>query len=114
LARTWQIGCTRGDGDAYKARVVDRHSAAGHAARWLRCSVDSCADVIDVDGSDPREVIARNRAMSAPDWSPDGARIAFASERDGNWEIYTMNADGSQPQRLTVNEAQDLDPTWRP
>ncbi len=47
-------------------------------------------------------------------WSPDGAQIAFASERDGNWEIYTMNADGSQPRRLTKNEAQDIDPAWRP
>ena len=30
-----------------------------------------------------------------PTWSPDGSKIAFASERDGNYEIYVMNADGS-------------------
>ena len=34
-------------------------------------------------------------------WSPDGKRIAFASDRDGNWEIYTMNTDGSNQTRLT-------------
>jgi Tol biopolymer transport system component len=29
-----------------------------------------------------------------PSWSPDGRQIAFRSERDGNNEIYVMNADG--------------------
>jgi len=29
-------------------------------------------------------------------WSPDGQKIAFASTRDGNYEIYVMNADGER------------------
>ena len=33
--------------------------------------------------------------MTTPAWSPDGTKIAFASNRDGNHEIYVMNADGS-------------------
>ena len=49
-----------------------------------------------------------------PAWSPDGARIVFASHRDGNWEIYTMNADGTQQQRVTEDEAEDTSPAWRP
>ena len=32
-----------------------------------------------------------------PAWSPDGTKIAFASNRDGNHEIYVMNADGTEP-----------------
>jgi TolB protein len=47
-----------------------------------------------------------------PAWSPDGRRIAFASARDGNSEIYVMNADGSSPVRLTEHPEQDDFPAW--
>ena len=38
-------------------------------------------------------------------WSPDGQKIAFASDRDGNFEIYTMNADGTNQTRITNDPA---------
>ena len=41
-------------------------------------------------------------------------RIAFSSERDGNLEIYVMNADGTGQTRLTKNRSVDLSPTWCP
>ncbi len=47
-----------------------------------------------------------------PAWSPDGKRIAFVSDRDGNFEIYVMNADGSGQRRLTTNSAADRNPAW--
>ena len=50
----------------------------------------------------------------SPAWSPDGKRIAFYSERDGNAEIYVMNADGSgvtPPDRTTADEGY---PAWSP
>ncbi|OAN48524.1 hypothetical protein A6A03_08050, partial [Chloroflexus islandicus] len=46
--------------------------------------------------------------------SPDGKQIAFASDRDGNWEIYVMNIDGSNVRRLTNHPATDDAPTWSP
>jgi len=49
-----------------------------------------------------------------PMWSPDGTKIAFHSDRDGNLEIYVINADGSGFTRLTNNEAEDNYPTWSP
>ena len=42
------------------------------------------------------------------------ARIAFMSDRDGNWEIYVMDADGGNPRRLTNNRHADLSPSWSP
>jgi TolB protein len=50
----------------------------------------------------------------SPAWSPDGSRIVFYSERDGNGEIYTMNADGSAVRRLTHHPADEGYPSWSP
>ena len=52
--------------------------------------------------------------VRAPVWSPDGRRIAFTSRRDGNSEVYVVNADGSGQRRLTRNFAGDFGPTWSP
>ena len=41
-------------------------------------------------------------------------RVAFASDRDGNLEIYVMQPDGTDIQRLTHDPGQDIDPAWSP
>ena len=46
--------------------------------------------------------------------SPDGSSIAYITDRDGNAEIYLMNADGSNPRRLTNTTAAENSPTWTP
>ena len=42
------------------------------------------------------------------------SRIAFTSDRDGDDEVYVMNADGSSQTRLTFDEALDVHPAWSP
>jgi Tol biopolymer transport system component len=49
-----------------------------------------------------------------PSWSPGGTKIAFTTNRDGNFEVYVMNDDGSNPQRLTTDPASDNNPLWSP
>jgi len=49
-----------------------------------------------------------------PTWSPDGAQVAFHSNRNGNMEIYVMDANLSELTRLTNNEANDMFPAWSP
>ena len=47
-------------------------------------------------------------------WSPDGSKVAFTSNRDGNPEIYVVNRDGSGLRRLTNQPSIDVTPTWSP
>ncbi len=47
------------------------------------------------------------------DWSPDGKKIAFISDRSGNWNIWLINSDGSNPQVLTADH-QATSPSWSP
>ncbi len=50
----------------------------------------------------------------APVWSPDGSRIAFASDRYGNYDVFVMSADGGAATRLTFHSAGDLPTSFTP
>ncbi len=49
-----------------------------------------------------------------PAVSPDGQRIAFASERDGNWDIYVLDRSSGAETRLTDDPDPDMAPSWSP
>jgi hypothetical protein len=54
------------------------------------------------------------RVYPGPQWSPDGTKVAFASNRDGDFDIYVVNADGSGLVNLTNNAVDDTSPAWSP
>ena len=60
---------------------------------------------MNADGTGQTRLTTNSAHDSVPAWSPDGTKIAFASNRDGNYEIYVMNADGTGQTRLTNNAA---------
>jgi Tol biopolymer transport system component len=70
--------------------------------------------IVNSDGTGTTRLTSNSAPDVNPAWSPDGERIAFASDRDGNREIYVMNADGTQVVRLTNNAAADYLPAWSP
>ena len=71
--------------------------------------------IAKTDGSKAVRVIGGPGMAGDPAWSPDGRSIAFRSTRDGNTDIYIMNADGSgEPQRLTNAPGDDTTPSWQP
>ena len=74
--------------------------------------------VMDVDGElpptePPTRLTNNETGDDHPAFSPDGSKIAFNSSRDGDQEIYVMDADGNQsPTPLTNNATSDVDPDW--
>ena len=75
---------------------------------------------MDADGSNQTRLTFDAGNDLSPAWSPDGTQIAFSSYRDGNMEIYLMDAsDGSNLTRLTYNSSPfpasiDYAPSWSP
>jgi len=70
--------------------------------------------VMNANGSNPHK-ITTSGFNSLASWSPDGAHIVFESGRDGDQEIFVMNADGTGQTPLTANEfIADTDAQWSP
>ncbi len=73
------------------------------------------ADIYAFDRSTPSQLHAITRTESAefsPSYSPDGTRIAFVSNREESFEIYVIDADGTNERRLTTTPANEGDPAW--
>ena len=83
--------------------------------------------VMDADGAKPRNLTNNpdpdgHPNDEEPSWSPDGAHIVFSARREGHFkhnldtthEIYVMDADGVNEQRLTENRNNDWEPVWSP
>jgi Tol biopolymer transport system component len=66
--------------------------------------------VMNIDGTGQRKLTRLSDGDGSFSWSPDGQRIAFVSDRDGNDEVYVINVDGSGLSNLTP--ARDGHPKW--
>ena len=95
--------------------LYDGGAIAGQSPSWTPsgqilysgCWQDTCGILaIDADGTHPRQIVAGSTETN-PEASPDGELIAFMSKRDGNWEVYVVNADGSNLRRLTDHPGND-------
>jgi len=76
---------------------------------------------VATDGSEqPSPLTHGDFEDSAPTWSPDGSRIAFASARDDEWDtspardIYLVDANGGAPEKLTGTDGTAEKPSWSP
>jgi TolB protein len=85
--------------------VFESHNLAGNDPGTIwKVRLDGSSLTQLTSGSDDRE----------PNWSPKGDRILFQSMRSGNWDIWTMNVDGSQILQVTTASGDDTDASYSP
>jgi Tol biopolymer transport system component len=107
-----------GDTETVRTGTDSRHPAwSPHAillayecregAHWHICAFDPMSGT-------HRVLTPGDADEFAPAWSPDGKRIAFLGDRDGNDQLYVMRADGTGIVRLTTGQADEEAPAWRP
>jgi dipeptidyl aminopeptidase/acylaminoacyl peptidase len=65
--------------------------------------------IMDTDGTNLVRIVEDGLGG---EWSPDGSQIVYASEQDGDFEIYVINNNGSGLLKLTDNNAKELWPSW--
>lgn len=69
---------------------------------------------VPVGGGEARQLTTTPSYESTPIWSPDGKMIAFASNRNGNFDLYVMPAEGGTAKRLTYNSANEIPSAFTP
>lgn len=99
--------------------VVSLAAAAVIAALTLggagtTCTTDGRSELCTVgpDGNETVRLTNIGAIDQAGVWSPDSGRIAFVSDRDGDQDVYVMNADGTGVRLLTTNQVHDAAPVW--
>ena len=100
--------------EAKIARMIGLHETELTQIR-LRNIPPRIVSVFEPQATEPTQVVeaCAGEALMEAEVSRSG-RIAFVSTRDGNAEIYVMNADGTGVTRLTDNTAGDYNPAWSP
>ena len=98
--------------------LVGYRASWSHDGRWIAASANGALLIFDVAnlGNSPRQIVIPGGTAVNPRWSPDGTKLVLGVSRKDVYgrEVYTVNADGSQPKRLTTGEKRDEYPDWGP
>ncbi len=93
-------------------RPFVRYPAISPDGRTVAFSYQGDIWTVPVDGGRAVRLTLHEAYEARPRFSPDGARIAFTSDRWGNDDLYVMDADGSAPTRLTFHSSGDVLGGW--
>jgi len=81
---------------------------------WTSTAAVSSPDFLGHHYQPTAQPLVKSNVAMTPEVARVIGKIAFTSDRDGNTEIYTMDADGGGQTRLTENPAEDYSPGWSP
>src|SRR5262245_54392754 len=70
--------------------------------------------VVNESGAGPQRLTDHKARDIYPRFSPDGGRIAFSSNRAGNYDVYVVSSQGGKPHQLTFHSADDIVVGWTP
>ncbi len=70
--------------------------------------------MMDVDGTNLRQLTHNSTRDSWPIWSPDGTQIAYLSSSEDNVDLMVINIDGSSTHNLTQGVGNNREPSWSP
>lgn len=88
--------------------------AAAQRSGWIAFEAASGLYVISANGGRPSKIPGTRPGDGNPVWSPDGRRLSFERQRDGDWDVYVMNADGTGLRQLTFSPWDDDFARWAP
>ena len=67
---------------------------------------------VPANGGTATQLTTQASYECSPIWSPDSKQIAFASDRNGNFDLFVMSADGGAARRLTTHSASEIPSTF--
>lgn len=85
-----------------------RHPAISPDGSTIAFNYKGDIYLVDSKGGEAKAVTTHQDHDFMPVWSPDGKTLAFASDRYGNYDIFTMPSTGGAAIRLTYNSSNDL------
>lgn len=100
--------------DLTKSYNNAQYSPDGSKILYTDSGVGAGLGIMDADGTDKVKIFNSFSTIIVPKFSTDGQKIAFSSTEPGNQEIYTVNVDGSNVQRLTNDSNPDTSPSYSP
>ncbi|MAU12953.1 MAG: dipeptidyl aminopeptidase [Anaerolineaceae bacterium] len=90
---------------AYVLSEYDADDDADKTTLWLK----------DINTGDTRQMTSATSSVSSPQWSPDGTKIGFISDRSGKPQLYALPVDGGEAQQITdIEQGVREGPVWSP
>ncbi|WP_303917836.1 hypothetical protein [Draconibacterium sediminis] len=89
------------------------HQAASEPVAGQPTKQGSRIYILPMEGGTPKAVTP-NVPSYWHGWSPDGQRVAYCAERDGEYDVYTISVDGGEETRLTTTPGLDDGPEYSP